>query len=139
MPQFGIRSRYNLKNVHKDLVKLAEAVVEKYDCTVLSGYRGKDEQDDLFHSGQSKLEYPNSKHNKSPSRAIDLVPYPIDWQNKERFYHFAGYVKSVADSMGLRIRWGGDWDMDGEFKDQTFHDLPHFELINIGLPSGIDA
>jgi peptidoglycan L-alanyl-D-glutamate endopeptidase CwlK len=27
------------------------------------------------------------------------------------------------------IRWGGDWDGDQDFRDQTFDDLAHFELI----------
>ena len=35
---------------------------------------------------------------------------------------------SVANRLGLKVRWGGDWDGDFEFKDQNFHDLPHFEL-----------
>ena len=61
--------------------------------------------------------------------AVDVCPYPIDWNNKERFYHFAGYVKGIADSMGIKIRWGGDWDGDTVFDDQSFHDLPHFELL----------
>jgi len=30
--------------------------------------------------------------------------------------------------MGLKIRWGGDWDMDTQTKDNKFDDLVHFEL-----------
>ena len=30
--------------------------------------------------------------------------------------------------MGLKIRWGGDWDMDTQVKDNNFDDLPHFEI-----------
>jgi hypothetical protein len=32
--------------------------------------------------------------------------------------------------VGVMIRWGGNWDMDGEpITDQDFQDLVHFELI----------
>ena len=57
-----------------------------------------------------------------------LAPYPIDWNDKERFYFFAGYVKGIASQMGIELRWGGDWDSDNQLHDQTFMDLPHFEL-----------
>jgi hypothetical protein len=30
--------------------------------------------------------------------------------------------------MNIKIRWGGDWDSDNIMKDQTFNDLPHFQL-----------
>ena len=60
---------------------------------------------------------------------IDVAPCPIQWNNSKRFYHFAGYVKGVADSLGIKICWGGDWDKDNDFDDQTFNDLVHFELI----------
>jgi peptidoglycan LD-endopeptidase CwlK len=32
--------------------------------------------------------------------------------------------------MGIEIRWGGDWDGDGDLSDHKFNDLPHFELID---------
>ena len=53
---------------------------------------------------------------------------PIDWNNKERFYLFAGFVKGIAAEMGIKLRLGADWDGDFTTRDQTFHDLPHFEL-----------
>ena len=36
----------------------------------------------------------------------------------------------VGASMGVAIRWGGDWDKDNELKDNGFDDLMHFELID---------
>jgi hypothetical protein len=59
---------------------------------------------------------------------VDVAPYPIRWEDYEKFYWFGGYVKGVADSLGLEIRWGGDWDGDGDFKDQTLVDLVHWEI-----------
>ena len=32
--------------------------------------------------------------------------------------------------LGVRLRWGGDWDSDLEVDDNDFDDLPHFELVD---------
>ena len=133
MPTFGNRSKKNLSEAHPDLQRLFEEVIKHYDCSVIEGHRPQSEQDTAFHSGKSKVKWPDSKHNKTPSMAVDVCPDPIDWNDKERFYHFGGFVKGMAASMGIKVRWGGDWDSDNLFNDQTFHDLPHFELVK---PSG---
>lgn len=70
-----------------------------------------------------------SKHNSQPSKAVDVSPYPINWNNKEGFYHFAGFVRATAQQMGIKIRWGGDWNGNFDLKDQNFFDLPHFEIL----------
>ncbi|MEE9614861.1 MAG: M15 family metallopeptidase [Thermodesulfobacteriota bacterium] len=132
MPEFGTRSRVNLATVHPDLQGLLNEVIKRYDCAVICGHRTEAEQERAFHEGRSKVSWPESWHNQSPSLAVDVIPYPVDWQDMRRFYHFGGYVRSVADRLGVKIRWGGDWDGDFSFKDQNFHDLPHFELVNDG-------
>ena len=129
MPKFGKRSREKLNTCDEDLIALFNEVVKYFDCSVLEGHRGRVLQDKYFKEGKSKLKFPDGRHNKKPSVAVDVVPYPIDWDNIKQFYHFAGYVQGVADQLGIELRWGGDWDMDRDFTDQNFHDLPHFELI----------
>jgi peptidoglycan L-alanyl-D-glutamate endopeptidase CwlK len=47
-----------------------------------------------------------------------------------RFYYLAGMVKERARNLNISIRWGGDWDGDYRFFDQTFYDLVHFELVD---------
>jgi len=42
--------------------------------------------------------------------------------------YVAGAARVYAYANGLRLRWGGDWDMDGDLTDQTFDDLFHLEL-----------
>ena len=130
MPSFGAKSKVNLGECHEDLKRVFNKVIETYDCSVIEGYRGKDEQDDAFHSGKSKLKYPKSKHNRQPSLAADVVPYPVDWLDTKQFYHFAGFVQGLAEEMGVELRWGGDWNSNRLFEDQSFHDLPHFELVH---------
>jgi peptidoglycan LD-endopeptidase CwlK len=35
----------------------------------------------------------------------------------------------IAKELGIKVRWGNDWDMDGDLNDQKFIDSPHFELV----------
>lgn len=67
--------------------------------------------------------------NTLPSNAVDIAPYPLDWSDSLAFARLAGFVQAVADSMGIAVRWGGDWDQDGKSKDERFLDLVHFELV----------
>jgi len=137
MPKLGKRSKKNLSECHPLLQELFEEVIKHYDCSIIEGHRPQEEQDKAYHAGKSKLKFPQSKHNKTPSLAVDAVPYPIDWNDSKRFYFFSGLVQGIADSLGIDIRWGGDWDSDNDFKDQSFHDLPHFELRSTKRKPGI--
>lgn len=127
--KYGERSARNLSEAHTKLQAIFNEVIKQYDCSIIEGHRTEKEQNAAYHSGKSKLKFPKSKHNSKPSNAVDAVPFPIDWNDKARFYYFAGLVKATAFQMGYKIRWGGDWDGDNSFKDQSFHDLPHFELL----------
>jgi len=128
MPKFGKRSMERLNTCDEDLIALFQEVVKYFDCSVLEGHRGKDKQNKYFNEGKSKLKYPEGRHNKKPSNAVDVVPYPVDWEDREQMSYFAGFVKGVAYKMGIPIRWGGDWNNNNDLKDNNFDDLPHFEL-----------
>ena len=128
MPKFGRTSRKRLKTCDEDLIFLFEEVVKYFDCSVLEGHRGKRLQNKYFKENKSKLKFPDGNHNKKLSTAIDVVPYPIDWSDRERMTYFAGFVKGIAMMLGIPIRWGGDWNSNNDLKDNNFDDLPHFEL-----------
>lgn len=158
MPRFSQKSFIKLATCHISLVKLFAEVVKNFDCTILEGRRDQLTQEKYFNEGKSKLHYPDSKHNAEPpnkSIAIDVIPYPIDWQfendilipavavnyphneaiidmdvvhNIERWAMFGGFVKGVASQMGIEIIWGGDWDSDNQLSNQKFDDWVHFEL-----------
>ena len=130
MPSFSGRSKAKLDTCHRDLQKVLNEVVKHFDCSILEGYRNQERQDFLFESGQSKLRYPQGKHNSEPSLAVDVVTYPIDWEDRERFVLFAGFVIGVARAQGIRLRWGGDWDGDWNSTETSFFDAPHFEMTN---------
>jgi len=135
MAKYSTRSNDKLKTCHIDLQTIFNEVVKYFDNSILEGYRGEEKQNDAYDKGLSKLKYPQSKHNKQPSMAVDSAPYPIDWNDTKRFYYYGGFVKGMAqrllseNKITHKVRWGGDWDSDTKVNDQSFMDLPHFELI----------
>ena len=120
MPRFSDTSHAKLLTCHKDLQDICNEAIKIYDFAVICGHRTKEEQQKAFDAGFSKVRWPDSKHNKTPSLAVDLVPYPIDWNDRERFQQLAGIIKGIAHSKLIKIEWGGDWKMQ---------DLPHFQLM----------
>ncbi len=128
MPSFSARSLEKLNTCDERLQKIMKEAIKHVDFTILEGHRDEETQNEYFRQGKSKLKYPKGKHNSIPSKAIDVAPYPIDWSDTRRFDHLAGIIVGIGLTMGIKLRWGGDWDGDYSFKDQTFHDLPHFEL-----------
>ena len=128
MAKFGRTSKKRLKTCDERLQSLFNEVVKVFDCSILVGHRGEEDQNKAYKEGNSQVKWPKGKHNKKPSSAVDVAPYPIDWEDRERFSYFAGFVKGVAYRLNIPLRWGGDWDGDTELSDNNFDDLVHFEL-----------
>ena len=129
MPRFSNNSKSKLATCDKRLQKVFNEVIKHVDCTILEGVRTLETQKEYVRKGVSKtLKSRHLPNSKGESEAVDVAPYPIDWNNKERFYLFAGFVKGIAAEMGIKLRLGADWDGDFTTRDQSFHDLPHFEL-----------
>ena len=136
MFNFSSSSKEKLQTCRPNLQKLFQEVIKYYDCSILIGHRTEEEQYIAFRLKKSKLQYPYSKHNFIPSAAVDVIPYfknvpHIRWHDIKKFYQFGGYVQAIADTLKIPIRWGGNWDCDDELHDQSFNDLPHFELKEI--------
>jgi len=128
MPKFGKRSRERLATCDKRLQDIFNEVIQFVDCSVLEGHREEERQNALFDEGKTLVKYPDGRHNSNPSRAVDVTPYPVDWEDRERQTLFAGFVLGLARSKGIKLRWGGDWDQDFQVMDNRFDDFPHFEL-----------
>ena len=128
MPYFSKRSKSRLSTCDERLQEVFTEVIKHVDCSVLEGHRSKERQNKLYDEGRTKVKYPNGRHNSSPSKAVDVTPYPVDWEDRERQTLFAGFVIGIARGMGIRLRWGGDWDMDFQVMDNRFDDFPHFEV-----------
>ena len=116
--KLGIRSLQNLSGVHPDLVavvKLAISITEQ-DFTVIEGIRNINRQRELYKAGKSTTM--NSRH--ITGHAVDMVPWPVDWNDLERFEVMSEAMKTAAEELDIPIVWGGDW--------KSFYDAPHFEL-----------
>lgn len=145
MPRFGLRSQSRLNTCHDDLKKICSEAIKYFDFSIIEGARPDEKQYQYYREGKSKLDGINkrSKHQvtkENPlSNAVDVSPYPIDFSNKlkakARFYMLAGFMFMAADilyrngEITHKLRWGGDWDSDKDLEDQSFDDLPHYELV----------
>lgn len=143
------RSKLALNTSHPDLVHIFNKVAEIYELSALEGARLDSRQLELFNMTPPRTKLngidKKSKHQvneaKPLSTAIDVAPYPISFEDKNkaraRFYYLAGIVQMATHQLlqeGIithKVRWGGDWDSDGIFDDQSFDDLPHFELVGV--------
>lgn len=128
--KYSAKSLEKLNTCHPDLQKLFKEAIKYVDITIIEGVRTKERQEELVETGKSKtLDSKHLKQSDGFSYAVDAMPTPIEWENWQKNYLFAGFIKGLACSMGIKIRMGADWDGDFDTKDQKFHDLPHFELI----------
>jgi len=137
MPKFSQSSFSKLSTCHIDLQALFFEVIKYFDCTIIEGYRGKEAQDKAFNTGHSMLKYPDGRHNKTPSMAVDVIAYPINWNDEKLCIWFGGYVLGIAQQlknqgkMTHAIRWGGSWNGFGKLNTpKQFNDLVHFEIIS---------
>ena len=120
MPSFSERSSNKLKTCDKRLQEIFNTVVKTRDCTILEGHRNERLQNKAFDDGNSKARWPNSRHNTTPSKAVDVMPYPIDWDDSEGLKDFASFVEGVSAGLGYSVQWGGRW--------KSFFDGPHWQV-----------
>lgn len=92
---------------------------------VIEGLRSKARQRQLVAQGLSKTM--KSKHLRG--MAVDVVPYPVDWNDWKKFEAIKRAFDLASKNTGVKFRWGGDWNMNGKSSDEKFLDGPHFELI----------
>ena len=132
MPRFGKRSKDRLKGVDAKLQNVLNEVVKYFDITIIEGLRSQERQNELVAQGKSKTKF--GKHVQG--KAVDIAPYPIDWNARDDFHYLGGFMLGMAASMGIKIRWGGDWNASSLFKgqrttkDNNFDDLVHFEILD---------
>lgn len=138
MYKYSASSLVKLSTCHPYLQVLFREVIKEVDITILYGHRTIEEQKKLYAFGRTEAGKivtncdgvnVKSKHNTFPSLAIDIAPYPLDWNNIERFKQVAEIVKRNWNELkadGIvngELYWGGDW--------QNLRDYPHFELLYV--------
>ncbi len=138
MFQLGKGSLKNLEGVHPDLVRMVKRAITMttVDFTVLQGVREIEEQRVLFQSGASKTM--DSRHlvktemagGTGYAHAVDLgawVGGKVRW-DWPLYYQIHNAMRLASLEEGVPIRWGGDWDSDGDYEDEKWRDGPHYEL-----------
>ena len=141
--KYGTGSNEKLDTCHPTLQLIAEEALSlsPYDITIIHGWRNMGTQNQLEADGKSTKRFPNSRHNKTDdpsvidyarmSDALDFAPWvnnTIYWDDTHIFAVIAGCFIAAAKSMGVTLRWGGDWDSDGQTTDQTLLDWGHVEI-----------
>ena len=130
MPRFGKRSKERLKGVDIKLVNVLNELIKIMDVTIIEGVRSEAKQKEYFAKGKSKIDGVTKLGQHQKGKAVDLAPYPIDWNDRDRFHYMGGMVRGIAKQLNLKVRWGGDWDSDGQVYDNTFDDLVHIEVLD---------
>lgn len=131
MPVFSERSKKARAELHPFLQQLVDEAIKEIDFVILDAQRGRAEQEKAFRGGFSKAKFGQSAHNYIPAVALDICPFPIDFNNLDKPNGFKAIAKvfmRIAKEKKLPVRWGGDWDMDGDWKDEKFLDWGHFEI-----------
>ena len=130
-----VTSKERLATCHEDLQQVINRAIRisSVDFGVAEGHRSIERQQELFNAGKSKINGIDTKgkHNYVPSQAVDIY----GWVNGHINYdtnvlcYLAGVILTCGELIGVKLRWGGNWDMDGVIiTDQSFDDLVHFEI-----------
>jgi len=141
MYNYSRRSKEKLEQAHPYLEKLEQAhpylqllfnkAIEYYDISIMCSVRDEETQNAYFRKGLSELEYPNGKHNKTPSMAIDFTVWHKGngySYNEEDTNLVAGFIEGLAVAYGIKIRIGARWD--NQWVSQNgFKDFGHIELV----------
>ena len=132
--KLGIKSLSKLNGVHPDLVKVVKRAIElsSQDFSVLYGVRTAEEQNSIYQQGRTKpgkiVTYKDGYSKKSNHQvrgdglgyAVDLIPYPVDWNDWGKFESIDSAIQEAANELGIVVQWGGNWKM---------RDGAHWELV----------
>lgn len=135
----GSRSLANLEGVHPKLVAVVKRAIQltSQDFMVTEGVRSVARQRQLYAQGRSvpgkKVTWTLTSNHFVNERtgyghAVDVVPWPVDWNDTRKFDAIYRAMFSAADELNTPIRWGADWDRDGKVRERGETDSPHFEL-----------
>jgi peptidoglycan L-alanyl-D-glutamate endopeptidase CwlK len=132
--QLSERSLKNLEGVNPLLVAVVERAIQitTQDFIVIEGLRTQARQDALWAQGRTKpgpiVTWTKDASSHGTGRAVDICPYPVDWNDLKKFDAISRAMFQAADELGVTLRWGADWDMDGKPRERGESDSPHFEL-----------
>jgi peptidoglycan L-alanyl-D-glutamate endopeptidase CwlK len=154
----GENSKKQYDTLHPDLQVIIDHGLQQcvVDMTLVEGHRPVQKQFEYFKKGREFKNgrwevvnkkaiitnvdghYIKGKHNHTPSIAVDFCAYvpnkpQLAWDAVHLTYIAASLI-TIADSLYKEgtithtLRWGGNWDKDGDLADNTLYDRPHVEL-----------
>ena len=131
--KLGKTSLARLQGVDETLVNVVKRAIEisEVDFTVLEGVRTLERQRELYAHGRTapgKIVTWTMKSRHIEGKAVDLVPYPLDWNDLEKFNKIKDAMFKAAKEQDVNLRWGADWDQDGHYREKGETDSPHFEI-----------
>ena len=140
MNHLGKRSLTRLHKVHPKLAAcVALAVtISQVDFTVSETIRSVERQNELYYGTPKKTWTLNSQHllkDDGFGYAVDLAPLKkgggLDW---DKCSEVKDAMFKAAEILGIRLRWGGDWNQNGSSADEHqrgSYDGPHFEYLGL--------
>ena len=149
--------QYDTLHVDLQLTLTHAIALCEVDFSLIEGYRSPIKQFDYYKKGRKlnekgKWVIVNSKqvitnvdgynilgsHNHYPSKAVDIAIYiegkPQLAYDPAHLAYVAACVIRSADilysegKITHKVRWGGDWNRNGDFTDSKLIDKPHLEL-----------
>lgn len=131
--KLGKTSLARLKGVDETLANVVKRAIEisEVDFTVLEGVRTLERQRELYAQGRTapgKIVTWTMKSRHIEGKAVDLVPYPLDWNDLDKFNKIKDAMFQAAKELDVNLRWGADWDGDGNYREKGEYDSPHFEI-----------
>lgn len=135
MHKLSKRSLGNLENVHPKLVEVVKRAIEitEQDFTVIEGIRTIEKQKEYVKKGVSKtMKSYHLIQNDGYGHAVDIYPYYNGKVQVEapfsKFKLISDAMLKAAKELNVTITWGADWDRDGDTKDHSFVDSPHYQI-----------
>lgn len=139
--RFSQASLAQRETLHPDLQRVLDLAIQDVDFTIIEGHRGKAKQDAAVANNKSQTPWPTSKHNASPSYAVDVMPYPVDWsdnvKNLTRIAFMMGVIHAAGRALHVPLRFGMDFNRNMDPRDESFLDWDHVELDRPVAPEDI--
>lgn len=125
--KFSSKSLERLNTCHPDIQRVFHRVMsyQEMDFSILEGQRTDERQYIIFAEGKSQLDgvINKSRHQSTPSEAVDVAPYPINWESLPEFYKLATLIFRACLDECVKLEWGGHWN--------SFKDYPHWQMEKI--------
>ena len=120
MYEFSSTSKAKLTTCDNKLQLICKELIKEHDFSIICGFRDEIKQIKAYESGKSFAKWGESKHNSKPSKAVDIIPYPCNWEDTKSFQILGEAFLKVAKGLNIDVTWGAHF--------KNIKDYPHFEL-----------